>query len=199
MLVSYPIFKTNVNCAGINGLDRLCYLARWALVVGVVAMAAWSGARADVRAINLNRCSGSCVPAAIGEQDDAEASITLSRFGGDTLIFDPKAMPAALADGLPSPLASASGEAPGARGVSPYAFFADVIDVPYSADARGFAAVSSIFFTLSLAGTLSDFVWTSHEVFEPHGDIASRLGVPLSADDLWQPMPSRVRNSVPFF
>ena len=128
--------------------------ARWALVVGVavVAIAAGSGARADVRPINLDGCPGSCVPVAIGEQavaeDDAAASITLSRFGGDAddpnsaLIFDRKAMPAALADGLPSALASASAEAPGARGVSPYDFFADVIDVPHSADARAFTAVS---------------------------------------------------------
>jgi hypothetical protein len=81
---------------------------RWALVVGVavVAMAAGSGARADVRPINLDGCPGSCVPVAIGEQvvaeDDAAASITLSRFGGDAddpnsaLIFDRKAVPAAL-------------------------------------------------------------------------------------------------------
>ena len=113
-------------------------------------MAAGSGARADVRPINLDGCPGGCVPVAIGEQavaeDDAAASITLSRFGGDAddpnsaLIFDRKAVPAALADGLPSALASASAEAPGARGVSPYDFFADVIDVPHSADAEAFTA-----------------------------------------------------------
>ena len=159
---------------------------RWALVVGVavVAMAAGSGARADVRPINLDGCPRSCVPVAIGEQavaeDDAAASITLSRFGGDAddpnsaLIFDRKAVPAALADGLPSALASASAEAPGARGVSPYDFFADVIDVPHSADAPFFL------FTPSLA---SQLMWASNAFFgPPSGDIASRRAVPLPAD-----------------
>jgi hypothetical protein len=170
---------------------------RWALVVGVavVAMAAGSGARADVRPINLDGCSGSCVPVAIGEQavaeDDAAASITLSRFGGDAddpnsaLIFDRKVVPAALADGLPSALASASAEASGARGVSPYDFFADVIDVPHSADARAFTEVSFFFFTPSLTGQLmfSDILWASNDFFgPPSGDITSRRGIPLSAD-----------------
>jgi hypothetical protein len=162
---------------------------RWALVVGVavVAMAAGSPARADVRPMNLDGCSGSCVPVAIGEQavaeDDAAASITLSRFSGDAddpnspLIFDRKAVPAALADGLPSALASASAEAPGARGVSPYDFFADVIDVPHSADASFFL------FTPALTSQLSDVLWASHDFFGPlSGDIASGRGLPLSAD-----------------
>jgi hypothetical protein len=165
---------------------------RWALVVGVavVAMAAGSGARADVRPINLDGCPGSCVPVAIGEQavaeDDAAASITLSRFGGDAddpnsaLIFDRKAVPAALADGLPSALASPSAEAPGARSVSPYDFFADVIDVPHSADARAFTAVPFFLFTPSLA---SQLLWASNAFFgPPSGDIASRRAVSLPAD-----------------
>ena len=165
---------------------------RWALGVGaaVVAMAAGSGARADVRPINLDGCPGSCVPVTIGEQavaeDDAAASITLSRFGGDAddpnsaLIFDRKAVPAALADGLPSALASASAEALGARGVSPYDFFADVIDVAHSADARAFTAVPFFLFTPSLT---SQLIWASNAFFgPPSGDIASRRAVSLPAD-----------------
>jgi len=179
------------------GSNKVRRGVRWALGVGaaVVAMAAGSGARADVRPINLDGCPGSCVPVAIGEQavaeDDAAASITLSRFGGDAddpnsaLIFDRKAMPAALADGLPSaPLASASAEAPGARGVSPYDFFADVIDVPQSADARAFTAVSFFLFTPSLTSQLmlSNVLWASNDFFGPPSrDIASRLGFPRSA------------------
>lgn len=166
--------------------------ARWALGVGaaLIATAAVCGARADVRFIDLEGCPGSCVPVAIGEQavagDDAAASITLSRFGGDTddpnsaLIFDRKAVPAALADGLPSALASASAEAPGARGVSPYDFFADVIDVPRSADGRAFTAVPFFLFTPSLA---SQLMWASNAFFgPPSGDIASRRAVSLPAD-----------------
>ena len=143
--------------------------------------------RARGRPSHQSGCSGSCVPVAIGEQavaeDDAAASITLSLFGGDAddpnsaLIFDRKAMPAALADGLPSALASASAEAPGARGVSPYDFFADVIDVPHSADAPFFL------FTPSPTSQLSDFLWASNDFFgPPSGDIASSRGLPLSAD-----------------
>jgi hypothetical protein len=149
-------------------------------------MAAGSGARADVRPINL-----------IGEQpaaeDDAAASITLSRFGGDTddpsaLIFDRKAMPAALADGLPSALA----EAPGAHSVSPYDFFADVIDVTLYANAQAFAPI----FTPSLNGRfpLTGFLWASNAFFEPSGNVASRHGWPFFAAAasqtlLTQPMP----------
>jgi hypothetical protein len=86
-------------------------------------------------------------------------------------------VPAALADGLPSALASASGEAPGARGVSPYDFFADVIDVPHSADAPFFL------FTPALTSQLSDLLWASHDFFgPPSGAIASGRGLALSAD-----------------
>jgi hypothetical protein len=150
---------------------------QWALVAGVtlVAMTAGTGARGDVRTINL-----------IGEQaaaEDATASIILSRFGGDAdrpnsaLIFDRKAMPAALADGLPSPLASASADALGARGVSPYDFFADVIDVTLYANAGAFAPV----FTASRNGRfpLTDFLWASNAFFESSGDVASRLSLPF--------------------
>jgi hypothetical protein len=169
--------------------------ARSALGVGaaLIATAAVCGARADVHFIDLDGCPESCVSVAIGEQavaeGDAAASITLSRFGGDAddpnsaLIFDRKAVPAALADGLPSALASTSAEAPGARGVSPYDFFADVIDVPHSADARAFTALPFFLFTPSLTSRLSGFLWASNDFFgPPSGDIATRRGFPVSVD-----------------
>jgi hypothetical protein len=155
-------------------------------VVALVAMAPGAGAHADVRPINL-----------IGERAAAEddaASVTLSRFGGDAdhpnsaLIFDRKAMPAALADGLPSALA----ETPGARGVSPYDFFADVIDVALYANAQAFTPV----FTPSLHRRfpLTDILWASNAFFESSGDVASRLGWPFLAAAvptmLTQPTPS---------
>jgi hypothetical protein len=84
---------------------------------------------------------------------------------------------------LPSALASASAEVPGARGVSPYDFFADVIDVPHSADARAFTAVPFFLFTPSPTSQLSDFLWASKDFFgPPSGGIASGRGLPLSAD-----------------
>ena len=155
-------------------------------------MAAGSRARADVRSINLDECSGICIAAATDDaaaaEDDA-AAITLSRFGGEAddpnsaLIFDRKAVPASLADGLPSALASARAEAPGARGVSPYDFFADVIDVPDSDDARAFTAVAFFLFTPSPTSQLSNFLWASSDFFgPPSGDIASRRSIHLSAD-----------------
>ncbi len=166
--------------------------AQWALGVGaaLIAMAAVGGARADVRFIDLDECSASCIPSATndaaGAEGDTAAGITLSRFGGDAddpnsaLIFDRKAVPADLAEGLPSALASASVEAPEADGFSPYDFFANVIDVPYAADAPSPTAVS---FTPSLTSQLSAFLWASNDFFgPPSGGIASRRGLPLSVD-----------------
>jgi hypothetical protein len=175
--------------------------ARWALGVGLaLAAAAASGARAQVRVINLDDCSASCIAPAVdalgAAEDDVAASITLSRFGDDAaepnfaLTFDRKAMPAALADGLPSPIVSVSAQGPEGRGVSPYAFFDGVIDIPHSADARAFAAASFFAFTPSLAGrrTITDMLWASQAFFEPPStDVASRLALPLSADAGWQP------------
>ena len=180
--------------------------ARWSLGVGLaLAVMSSSGACAEVRSINLDECSGTCVAPAIndpgaGEDDDA-ASTILSRFGraaddpNFAPIFDRKAMPAALADGLPSALASASAEVPAALGVSPYDFFADIIDIPHSADAREFAAASFVLFTPSLAGrrTLTNVLWASQAFFAPpSGDEASRLGLPLAAAGGWGPARTRV-------
>lgn len=169
--------------------------ARSALRVGVaLAAIAVSGARAEVRSINLDDCSVSCVAPTIDDLvaagDDSAAGVTLSLFGGggaddpseahSDLIFDSKVMPTVLVSGLPSPIASVGG-----RGVSPYDFFADVIDVPHSADARAFAAVSFFFFTPSFAGrrALADVVWASQALFEPRSSgVASRLALPLPAD-----------------
>ena len=169
--------------------------AQWGLGVGgaLIAMAAVGGARADVSFIDLDECSASCIPSATNDAaaaEDASADdITLSLSGGRTedannvrpdLIFDPRALPPVLVGGLPSALASASAEVPGARGVSPYDFFADVIDVPHSADARTFTAVP---FTPTLTSELRDFLWASNDFFgPPSGGIASRRGLPVSVD-----------------
>jgi hypothetical protein len=171
--------------------------ARWALGVGLaLAAMAVNGARADVSFIDLDECSASCIPSATNDAaaaEDASADdITLSVSGGRTedannvppdLIFDPRALPSVLVGGLPSALASANAGAPGARGVSPYDFFADVIDVPHSANARAFKAVSFALFTPSPNSQLSDFLSASNDFFgPPTGDIASRRAIPVSAD-----------------
>ena len=169
--------------------------AQWALGVGaaLIAMAAVGGARADVVPIDLDECSASCIPSATDDAaavEDASADdITLSLSGGGTddasnvrpdLIFDSRALPPVLVSGLPSPIMSVGARALDDPGVSPYAFFEDVIDVPHSADARAFTAVP---FTPSLTSQLRDFLWASNDFFgRPSGGIASRRGLPVSAD-----------------
>jgi hypothetical protein len=163
--------------------------ARWALGVSasLIAMAAICGARADVRSIDLDKCSTACLPPATAE-DEWTGDITLSLSGGGgtagannarpDLILDPKALPPVLVSGLPSPIAAVAADTLDSQGVSPYAFFAGVIDVPHSAD-----AVPFFLSTPSLTSRLSDFLWASNDFFGPSsGDIASRRSLPLSAD-----------------
>ena len=171
--------------------------AQWALGVGaaLIAMAAVGGASADVVFIDLDECSTEAAfpsrsMTQAAAEDDAAASITLSLFGGGDaddpsglrpdLIFDPETVPPVLVSGLPSPIMSVGARALDDPGVSPYDFFEDVIDVPYSADAGAFTAVP---FTPSLTSQIRDFLWASNDFFgPPSGDLASRRGLPLSAD-----------------
>ena len=151
-----------------------------ALGVGLAlaAMAA-SGACAEVRSINLDECSGTCIasddPAA---EDESASDITLSLFGGGetddandarpTLILDGRAMPTVLVSGLPSPIASAGAQAPDDFSASPYAFFADIIDIPLPVDAlTGLSAASILLFTPTLIGrlTLTDVLSNSNALF----------------------------------
>lgn len=144
--------------------------ARWALVVGfAVAGNATSSAHADVRTINLDQCSGSCVGPGHGdppaEHDVAAPETTLSRSGGGTdgatkprpaLKLGGKVMPTVLLSGLPSPIASADKQAMEARDVSPYDFFGEAIDIPLSADAlTEISAASLVLFAPSLLGRLT--------------------------------------------
>jgi hypothetical protein len=166
--------------------------AQWALGVGgaLIALAAAGGARADVLFIDLDECSATCIPFATDDAavaEDASADyITVSLFGGGTedannvrpdLILDPRALPPVLVSGLPSPIASAGAQAIDSPGVSPYAFFENIIDVPHSADASLFLSAPA------LTSQLSDFLWASYDFFgPPSGDIASRRAIPVSAD-----------------
>lgn len=160
--------------------------ARWALgfSAALIAMAAIGGARADVRFIDLDECSTVCLPAATenaaAAEDASDADITLSLFGGrgterasntgPDLILDAKALPAVLVSGLPSPIAAVAAETPDSQDVSPYAFFADVIDIPLPVDARtGLSAASIRLFTPSMIGqqTLTDVLSDSRDLFRP--------------------------------
>ena len=160
--------------------------ARWALGLGasLIAMAAISGARADVRSIDLDDCSRLCLPAASGDEaadeDESPADVTLSLPGGGgtagandarpDLVFDPKVVPPVLASGLASPIAEVAAETPDSRGISPYAFFNEVADIPLPIDPRTGMALASIrLFTPSTIGrlTLTDVLSDSRELFRP--------------------------------
>jgi hypothetical protein len=157
-------------------------------------MAPIGRACADVRSIDLDECATSCISPttddAAAAEDESDADITLSLFGGGgtegandsrpDLILDPKALPPVLVSGLPSPIAAVAAQTTDSEGVSPYDFFADVIDVPHSAGARAFTAVPFFLFTPSLT---SQLMWASNDFFgPPSGDVASRRAVPLRAD-----------------
>jgi hypothetical protein len=169
--------------------------APWALGVGaaLITIATVSGARADAVAIDLNPCSASCSatgiedPAADDGDPAGDDAVSMSRSGGSEgadarpdLVFDPKTLPPILAEGLPSPIESVGAQTIESPGISPYAFFEGVIDVPHSADAPAFAAVR---LTRSLTSRLSAFLWASNDFFgPPSGAIASRRGLPVSVD-----------------
>jgi hypothetical protein len=70
---------------------------------------------------------------------------------------------------LPSPIASIGAETPESPGVSPYAFFKEVVDIPLPIDPRtGLAAASIQLFTPSTIGrvTLTDVLSNSNELFK---------------------------------
>jgi hypothetical protein len=158
--------------------------ARWALGVGaaLITIATVSSARADVVAIDLDPCSASCIASRIedsaADEDNSagDDAVSLSRSGGaedanarPDLVFDPKALPPILVDGLPSPIAVVGAQTIESPGVSPYAFFKEVVDIPLPMDPRtGLAAASINLFAPSLIGrlTLTDVLSNSNEVFK---------------------------------
>jgi hypothetical protein len=158
---------------------------RWALGIGaaLIAMAAVGGARADVRFFDLDECSENCIPSATDAAaavEDESAVVTLSRFGGGgtedargarpDLILDPAGLPLVLVSGPPSAIASAGAQAFDGPGISPYAFFEQVIDVPLSVDTRsGIAAAALFLFAPSTIGrlTLTDLLSNGNELFKP--------------------------------
>jgi hypothetical protein len=158
--------------------------ARWALGLSasLIAMGAISGARADVRSIDLDECASCLSPAAdeaAAAEDEAAGDVTPCLFGGGgtegatdarpDLIFDPKAVPRVLVSGLPSPITDVAADTPESEGVSPYAFFAEVIDLPLSVDPHTRIFASIRLFAPSLIGrvTLTDLLSDSRELFRP--------------------------------
>jgi hypothetical protein len=148
-------------------------------------MAAVSAGRAAVLSIDLNACATSCVLPTSDDQADVEAEsagdVTLSRLGGgggdaDThharadMVLDPKALPPDLVSGLPSPVADLGAQTLESPGVSPYAFFNEVVDIALPVDARtGLYSPSLHLFAPSLIGrlTLTDVLSNSNELFKP--------------------------------
>jgi hypothetical protein len=157
----------------------------WALGVGaaLIAIAAARGAEADVVPINFDQCSASCIgpgtDSAAADDDESAGDVILSLSGGEgprgatdrpDLLFDPKALPPILVDGLPSPIAAVGAETPESPGVSPYAFFREVAEIRLPSDARtGFALASLRLFSPSTIGrlTLTDLLSNSNDLFKP--------------------------------
>jgi hypothetical protein len=160
--------------------------ARWALGVGaaLVAMTAVSGVRADVLSIDLNECATRCVLPASNDEADAETEsagdVTLSLLGGgggdaDTpdaradMVLNPKALPPDLVSGLPSPIANIGAQTLESPGVSPYAFFNEVVDIALPIDPRtGLYSPSLHLFAPSLIGrlTLTDVISDGNALFK---------------------------------
>jgi hypothetical protein len=158
---------------------------RWALGIGaaLIAMAAVGGARADVRFFDLDECSPNCIPSATDAAaavEDQSAVVTLSRFGGGgtedargarpDLILDPAGLPLVLVSGPPSAIASAGAQAFDGPGISPYAFFETIIDIPLFVDARsGLSGAALFLFAPSTIGrlTLTDLLSNGNELFKP--------------------------------
>jgi hypothetical protein len=176
----------------LKGTSEVRRGAQWALGVGatLIAMAAVGGARADIVPIDVDECSTSCLSPTSDDEAALAGDITLSLSEGGgagdpsgvrpDLIFDSRALPPVLVSGLPSTIMLVGARALDDPGVSPYAFFETIIDVPHSADARAFTAVP---LTPSLTSELRDFLWASNDFFgPPSGAVASRRGLPVSVD-----------------
>jgi hypothetical protein len=158
--------------------------ARWALGAGaaLIAMAAITSACAGVHFVDLDQCSADCPPPAANDAaaGDESAEVILSLPGGRApgntsgahpdLILDAAALPSVLVSGPPSPIASAGAQPFNGPGVSPYAFFQEVIAAPLSPDTQnGDEAAALFLFAPSLIGrlTFTDFLSNSSELFKP--------------------------------
>ena len=184
-LTSPSFFPLIIPCSSRSfGGSKVRRGARWALGVGaaLIAMAAVSGARADVRSIDLDECSASCVPAAIDDaaaaEDESAADITLSLFGG----ADQGCERPSRSDLRPKGVAAGPGQRiavpnrvrrrAGLRGSRRLALclFRGRHRHSASIDARtGLGAASIHLFTPSTIGrlTLTDVLSDSNELFKP--------------------------------
>jgi hypothetical protein len=153
--------------------------ARSALGLGaaLVAMAAFGAACADVIPIDVDECSTSCASPTSEDAPASAGDVTLSLFGAGApsglrpdLIFDPAAVPPVLIGGPPSPIASLGAPAFDGQGVSPYAFFDTIIDIPLSVGAQsGIAGAALFLFTPSTIGriTFTDLLSNGSDLFKP--------------------------------
>jgi hypothetical protein len=131
-----------------------------ALFVGasLVGMAP-SGARAEVRPVNLDGCSGGCGSNAMDDadsaQDGAEAKIMMSLIGAGgsrgALLLDPDAVPTVLASGFPSALTPNGGNDAGA--------YNDAIFVDFEYDFTDRGEVGDPTFFLSVASLTGQRPW----------------------------------------
>jgi hypothetical protein len=159
--------------------------ARWALGTGtaLIAIAAAGRAGADVVPIDLDGCAASCLAPGISDgaadEDESANDMSMSLLGvGGTrnangarpdLVLDPRDLPPILVEGLPSPIASIGADTPESAGVSPYAFFKELVDISLPVDPRtGLTAASLRYFNPSTIGrlTLTEVISNSNELFK---------------------------------
>jgi hypothetical protein len=164
--------------------------ARWPLGLGAaLAVIAACGARAEVRPIFLGGCSGDC--GSIGNdnansaQSEADVKITMSLSGGDrndphAFIFDPEAVPAVLASGLPSALTPPVAEVSVLHGSSPFVDFEYVLRHP---NQMGGAEIARALFLSvpALVGevTLGDILSDGNDYFATQNWAASSSRFPI--------------------
>jgi hypothetical protein len=156
--------------------------ARRALGLGaaLLAIATVGATCAEVLPIDVDECSTACVSPTDEDEPASAGDITLSLFGGQgaggrggrgpDLILDPDTVPAIVVEGPLSPIVSLGAQAFDGPGVSPYAFFETIIDIPLSVDAKGgFADAALFLFAPGTIGrvTLTDFLSNGNELFKP--------------------------------
>jgi hypothetical protein len=137
-----------------------------ALFVGAsLVVIAPSGARAEVRPVNLDGCSGGWGSNAMGDgdstQDGAEAKIMMSLIGAGrsrgALLLDPDAVPTVLASGFPSTLTPNGGNDAGAHNDATFLDFEYLFTHPEEVgDPTLFLSVASLTGQSTLGDVLSD-------------------------------------------
>jgi hypothetical protein len=159
-------------------------------------MAATGGARAEVHVIGMDRCSGGCDSNAMDDTTNAlnRVDVTMSPVDGggtrgaapnhDALLFDPEAVPAVLASGLPSALPPNGSQTPDPHTASTYVDFEYVLKNPNHIGGPAEITPASFFMSIpSLVGrpTLGDILSSANAYFADFHP-PPRPAIPFASD-----------------